>query len=63
MSAKVFSCANIAEKGFSNDQLAFEHDKFAFGNSVCHWNTEAMAAENGPLHSYIDIPLKIINDL
>jgi hypothetical protein len=27
-------------------------------NTMCHWNTEVMVADNGLLYTYEDIPLK-----
>jgi hypothetical protein len=55
----VFSCANVIEKGFYNDQSAFENDKLGLANTTRHWNTGVMFAANGPLYAYVDIPLKI----
>ena len=46
----------IIAKGFSNDQLAFLNDQLGLANRTCHWNTGLMAADNGPLYAYVDIP-------
>ena len=33
--------------------------KFGLANRMCHWITGVMIADNGPLYTHVDIPLKI----
>ena len=45
----------LRDAGFSNDQLAFQNAKLGLANTMCHWNTGVMIADNGPLYAYVDI--------
>ena len=42
-----------------NDYCSWKRMIFnGLSNTTCHWNTGVMVADNGPLYSYVDIPLK-----
>ena len=55
----VFSCVNIIAKVFSNYQKKCFNEKLGLANTVCHWNTGVMVADNGPLYAYVDIPVYV----